>query len=493
MKAIEFAQKLKDIATNYKTLYVMGCFGAPMTDANKKRYCSNHSYNKKAERTAMIQAASADTFGFDCVCLIKGVLWGWNGDTSKSYGGAVYKANDVPDIGANNMINVCSDISTDFSKIEIGEAVWMEGHIGVYIGDGLAVECTPAWKNNVQITACNRTISGYNRRNWTKHGKLPYIEYGAKEVTSMSNFEVLDVVKIKEGVTKYSNGKSMASWVPSSKLYVRKISGNEITISTLKEGAITGTVWATDLVLVEKAKKESPVVVYTGTPSTGSEADQKKIWDYLLAKIGNEYGVAGLMGNLYAECGLRSNNLQQTYEKSLGYTDETYTAAVDNGTYTNFIKDSAGYGLAQWTYWSRKERLYNYARGAKKSIGDFQMQLDYLWYEIETFYKGVLNTLKNSKSVKEASDAVLHSYEAPADQSEAVENKRASYSQGYYDKFHVVKEEPKEEVKEEPKVETPAPQPEAPKNEAVEEVEFSESWIKKLLKSILEYLLKLLK
>lgn len=74
----------------------------------------------------------------------------------------------------------------------------------------------------------------------------------------MSNFEVLDVVRIKEGVTKYSNGKSMASWVPSSKLYVRKISGNEITISTLKEGAITGIVWATDLVLVEKAKKESP-------------------------------------------------------------------------------------------------------------------------------------------------------------------------------------------------------------------------------------------
>lgn len=53
----------------------------------------------------------------------------------------------------------------------------MSGHIGVYIGDGLAVECQPAWKNGVQITACNCTKAGYNRRNWTKHGKLPYIEY----------------------------------------------------------------------------------------------------------------------------------------------------------------------------------------------------------------------------------------------------------------------------------------------------------------------------
>ena len=37
MTNIELANKLKDIAQNYKTLYVMGCFGAPMTAANKRR------------------------------------------------------------------------------------------------------------------------------------------------------------------------------------------------------------------------------------------------------------------------------------------------------------------------------------------------------------------------------------------------------------------------------------------------------------------------
>jgi len=66
-----------------------------------------------------------------------------------------------------------------------------------------------------------------------------------------------------------------------------------------------------------------------------------------MSKINNAYGVAGLMGNLYAESGLRSNNLQNTYEKTLGMTDEKYTAMVDNGSYTNFVHDSAGYGLAQ--------------------------------------------------------------------------------------------------------------------------------------------------
>lgn len=177
MKAADFVAKLKDIATNYKTLYVMGCFGAPMTTANKKRYINHHPYNMQPARVKLINAASADTFGFDCVCLIKGVLWGWSGDKSKIYGGAKYATNGVPDVNADTMINLCSEVSTDFSKIEIGEAVWTNGHIGVYIGNGLAVECTPAWKNKVQITACNCLKPGYKTRKWKKHGKLPYIDY----------------------------------------------------------------------------------------------------------------------------------------------------------------------------------------------------------------------------------------------------------------------------------------------------------------------------
>lgn len=196
--AAQLAAKASLVAKNYKTLYVMGCFGAPMNAANKARYCTNHSYNKAADRTAMIQATSADTFGFDCVCLIKGLLWGWKGDTGKTYGGATYAANNVPDIGADSMIKVCSDISTDFSAVEVGEAVWCEGHIGIYIGNGLAVECTPRWKNCVQITACNCDVAGYNRRNWTKHGKLPYVTYDEKSTEKVEVKEPEAVAKPEE-------------------------------------------------------------------------------------------------------------------------------------------------------------------------------------------------------------------------------------------------------------------------------------------------------
>lgn len=173
----------------------------------------------------------------------------------------------------------------------------------------------------------------------------------------------------------------------------------------------------------------------TGTPSTGSAADEKKIWDFFIAKIGNAYGVAGLMGNLNAESALRSNNLQQTYETKLNYSDTTYTAAVDNGKYTNFVKDSAGYGLAQWTYYTRKQALLNYAQSQKKSIGDFEMQLNFLYKELSESYKGVLSDLKNATSVLVASNSVLTKFECPANQGESVQKKRAEYGQAYYEKY----------------------------------------------------------
>ena len=161
---------------------------------------------------------------------------------------------------------------------------------------------------------------------------------------------------------------------------------------------------------------------------------EKAIWDYLAGKGLNAYAVAGLMGNLYAESGLNSCNLQNSYNKSLNMTDAQYTAAVDNGSYGNFVKDKAGYGLAQWTYHTRKQALLNYAKKAGASIGSLDMQLAFLWDELQG-YKSVISTLKGAKSVRAASDAVLLGFEKPADQSEAVQKKRAGYGEAYYKKY----------------------------------------------------------
>ena len=182
----------------------------------------------------------------------------------------------------------------------------------------------------------------------------------------------------------------------------------------------------------EVEEEDEPI---TGTPSTGSAADEKTIWNFLMVHIDNEYGVAGLMGNLYAESALRSNNLQQSYETKLGYNDTTYTAAVDNGSYDNFVKDAAGYGLAQWTYWSRKQAMLEFHQSKKKSIGDLQTQLEFLVKELSESYKGVWSDLKNATSILAASNSVLLKFERPANQGESVQKKRAEYGQKYYDKY----------------------------------------------------------
>lgn len=192
MTAEKLAATCKDIAKNYRTLYVMGCFGAPLLGANVSRYCNNDQYNAQEHRKAMIKARANQKppyFGFDCSGLIKAILWGWSGDSSKVYGGAAYTSDGVPDLSADQIIKKCTDVSEDFSKIQIGEAVWMPGHIGVYVGDGLAVECTPKWGNCVQITSCNVAKKGIHRRNWTKHGKIPYVEYSVETVENPSGSE----------------------------------------------------------------------------------------------------------------------------------------------------------------------------------------------------------------------------------------------------------------------------------------------------------------
>ena len=160
---------------------------------------------------------------------------------------------------------------------------------------------------------------------------------------------------------------------------------------------------------------------------------EKQIFDYLVSFGFTKEGVAGLMGNLKAESNLNPKNLQNSYERKLGLSDNMYTEEVDNGTYTNFVHDSAGYGLAQWTYWSRKQELLNFAKEKNTSIGDCEMQLSFICKELNG-YIAVFDVLKSTTSIKEASDIVLTQYEKPANQSDEVKEKRAKYGQEIYDR-----------------------------------------------------------
>ena len=134
--------------------------------------------------------------------LTKGILWGWNGSKNAYHGGARYAGNAVPDVSADGMIAKCKDVSASgWNKLVPGEGLWMPGHWGLYIGDGLAVECTPIWDNGVQITGVGNIglNGGYNSRVWHKHGKLPWVDYDTETVDKAVE-DAKKTIKAKAGL-----------------------------------------------------------------------------------------------------------------------------------------------------------------------------------------------------------------------------------------------------------------------------------------------------
>lgn len=175
------------------------------------------------------------------------------------------------------------------------------------------------------------------------------------------------------------------------------------------------------------------------------DTDEQRIWNYLINKGYSKAGVAGMMGNFKMESGLRSNNMENSYERKLGYTDESYTKAVDDGSYSkeSFIRDAVGYGLPQFTYSAWKKGLYENTVEKGKSIGSAAGQLDYLTDTFKNDWalvnKYKLNEyLKNASDPQAAASKMFRSYEMPNVDSVTAytfEPERKKYAQEIYDTY----------------------------------------------------------
>lgn len=213
--------------------------------------------------------------------------------------------------------------------------------------------------------------------------------------------------------------------------------GNETLEALTKFQSVNGLV-ANGIADEKTWAKIEDLLVHTPQDSPANKdgfSDEEAIWRRLYSHLGNAFGVAGVMGNFKAESAMRSNNVENSYEQKLGMNDESYTKAVDDGTYGNFVYDSVGYGLYQATFWSIKQHLLDYAKRRRKSIGDRDIQVDAFVDLIKQSYQSVWQTLVNATSVLAASNAVLLNFERPADQSVNAQNQRASFGQEYYDKY----------------------------------------------------------
>lgn len=174
---------------------------------------------------------------------------------------------------------------------------------------------------------------------------------------------------------------------------------------------------------------------------------EEQIWFALLDEGYSKEAIAGVLGNLKQESGIKTNNLQNTYEKVIGMSDEEYTEAVNNGKYKQFETDCAGYGLAQWTSEGRKSGLLSFAHDKGADIDDASLQIEYLIGEISVnggaggrakFQMGVVrdgysyNSWLNASTPEEAAVAFCKVFERAG--AEALDN-RKSYAKEFYDKY----------------------------------------------------------
>ncbi len=160
---------------------------------------------------------------------------------------------------------------------------------------------------------------------------------------------------------------------------------------------------------------------------------KKTIWEYLKAKGFSDVAAAAIMGNMEAESNCVSYRLQGDFSTDYQKSQE-YTAMVDRGDISReqFVYNGpggGGYGLCQWTYWSRKAGLYDLAKAQGVSVGDEFIQVEWLVRELfQDEFGPVLNTLQNSESIRECSDVMVKKFLRPADQSDAVCVQRAKFA-----------------------------------------------------------------
>lgn len=142
---------------------------------------------------------------------------------------------------------------------------------------------------------------------------------------------------------------------------------------------------------------------------------KQEIYDILRLGGLTHAGALGLIGNMMAES---TPALKPTIAERgrTSISDEEYTRLADAGA-GNFVHDAVGYGLCQWTYWSRKRQLLDYARSMGVSVGDGIMQVHFALAELKTNpeFAGVCKILNSSDNIDECADIVCRDFERPHD------------------------------------------------------------------------------
>ena len=155
---------------------------------------------------------------------------------------------------------------------------------------------------------------------------------------------------------------------------------------------------------------------YNTSMTSGGDyrANGPKIWKFFKDKGLTNNQTAAIVGNLWKESALRPENVSDYFNRTSNISDDQYTQMVNDGTYSNFVNDQEGYGLAMWTHSDFKGPMLEMAKKHGKSIGDLGFQLDYLWDTLNgRWKKSVLDPITASDSLEDGAVTFMQNYEKP--------------------------------------------------------------------------------
>ena len=129
----------------------------------------------------------------------------------------------------------------------------------------------------------------------------------------------------------------------------------------------------------------------------------------------SQSGALAMMGNWQCESGLEPNRLQgdfspyRTLSKDYVRRVESFTLQRDQ-----FAHDAKGFGLAQWTFYSRKQALWDMWHKSGLSIASAELQVKFALYELQSDYSGLYGYLKVTNDLYEATARICREFERPA-------------------------------------------------------------------------------
>ncbi len=161
----------------------------------------------------------------------------------------------------------------------------------------------------------------------------------------------------------------------------------------------------------------------TGAVRLAGSDNIEKILNFFMQKGLTLAQAAGFVGNMQQESGLRPD-----IEQGGRIVDENYTPI--NGV---------GFGLIQWTWTARQAPLVALADEMGMPITSIEVQLEYVWQELNADYQHTLEALRATNDPVEAAVAVhgppWPGYEASADSPAFVREVRGGYAKEVYDKY----------------------------------------------------------